>query len=280
MPALAKIGANVGPIITSAGLSGAIAGERFGIEMAGTDIDAVLADDSIAAAIVATQHNSHASIAAKLLGAGKDVFVEKPLAITAEQLAEVRAAYDGQVAAGKAPRLMLGYNRRFAPHVVKMKALLDKVIAPKSFIMTMNAGAIPADVWIQDPSVGGGRIIGEACHLIDLMRFLAGHPIVEIKAQKMGTNSAEFGHRRQSDHIAALCRWFTWRGALSRQWFGQLPQRTDRGFRGGSCAANRQFQKLARFWLARLYQNGWMETGQGQCPLHRSVLQRYPGRRT
>lgn len=82
--------------------------------------------------------------------------------------------------------LMVGFNRRFAPQVQKMKALLSGVREPKSFIMTMNAGAIPPDHWTQDRAIGGGRIIGEACHFIDLMRFLAGSPIVSVQARRMG----------------------------------------------------------------------------------------------
>jgi predicted dehydrogenase/threonine dehydrogenase-like Zn-dependent dehydrogenase len=191
IPALSKIGANVGPIITSAGLSGAITAEKFGVDQAGTDLDIIIQNPDILATVVATQHNSHASLTAQLIAAGKDVFVEKPLAIDRDQLQQVRAAYDAQLAMGHSPRLMVGYNRRFSPHIKKMKALLDQVHAPKSFIMTMNAGAIPANVWIQDRNVGGGRIIGEACHLIDLMRFLAGSEITEIQAMKMGDNSSE-----------------------------------------------------------------------------------------
>jgi predicted dehydrogenase/threonine dehydrogenase-like Zn-dependent dehydrogenase len=190
-PALAKAGANIGPIITSAGLSGAITAEKLGVAEAGTDLNVVLENPAIAAAVVATQHNSHASLTAQLIDAGKDVFVEKPLAIDREQLQLVRDAVDGQIAKGKTPRLMVGYNRRFSPHIKKMKALIDQVQAPKSFIMTMNAGAIPANVWIQDRNLGGGRIIGEACHLIDLMRFLAGAAIADVQAMKMGDNNAE-----------------------------------------------------------------------------------------
>src|SRR5690606_35683376 len=137
---------------------------------AGTDINTVLSDPSLPAAAVVTQHNSHASLTASLLRAGKHVFVEKPLAITRDQLDDVKAAYQQALDDGGAPRLMVGYNRRFSPYIVKMKSLLDVVEAPKSFIMTMNAGAIPPDVWIQQADVGGGRIIGEACHYIDLMR--------------------------------------------------------------------------------------------------------------
>jgi predicted dehydrogenase len=81
---------------------------------------------------------------------------------------------------------MVGFNRRFAPQVVKMKALLETVAEPKSFVMTVNAGEIPADHWTQDPEVGGGRIIGEACHFIDLLRHLAGAPIVRHHAVALG----------------------------------------------------------------------------------------------
>ena len=84
---------------------------------------------------------------------------------------------------------MVGFNRRFAPQVQKMKELLQSVKEPKSFIMTMNAGAIPANHWTQDNAVGGGRIVGEACHFIDLMRFLAGSPIVSVQARRMGDSS-------------------------------------------------------------------------------------------
>ena len=81
---------------------------------------------------------------------------------------------------------MVGFNRRFAPQVQKMKELLESVKEPKSFIMTMNAGAIPSNHWTQDNAVGGGRIVGEACHFIDLMRFFAGTPIVSVQARRMG----------------------------------------------------------------------------------------------
>ncbi len=191
IPALSKINANLGPVVTSSGLNGTIAGERNNVPESSTDINAILQNDDISGAVVATQHNSHAALTSQLLHAGKDVFVEKPLAITHQQLANVREAYATAWTTGAGPRLMVGYNRRFSPHITVMKKLLDRVQAPKTFVMTMNAGAIPPDVWIQDIDVGGGRIIGEACHYIDLMRFLAGDKIVEVKAQKMGQNDSE-----------------------------------------------------------------------------------------
>lgn len=133
--------------------------------------------------MVATQHNLHAKQALAGLEAGKHVFVEKPLALTLPELDELEAAY--AKAEGKL-HLMVGFNRRFAPLVQQMKQLLSTSKQPKSFIMTMNAGEIPADHWTQDPTIGGGRIIGEACHYIDLMRFLAGSEITGFTATKMG----------------------------------------------------------------------------------------------
>jgi predicted dehydrogenase len=120
------------------------------------------------------------------LAAGKHVFVEKPLAITLEELAEVEEAYQIASTKGKTAHLMVGFNRRFSPQIQKMKMLLGSVKEPKSFIMTMNAGAIPPNHWTQDVAVGGGRIIGEACHYIDLMRFLAGSKIVSVQCRRMG----------------------------------------------------------------------------------------------
>ncbi len=121
--------------------------------------------------------------------AGKHVFVEKPLCLTLEELAEIEVAYSPLLKRrSNPPLLMVGFNRRFAPQVLKMKALLDSVREPMSMIMTVNAGSIPADHWTQDPAVGGGRIIGEACHFIDLLRFLAGAPIADHDAVYLGSD--------------------------------------------------------------------------------------------
>ncbi|MDF4653006.1 Gfo/Idh/MocA family oxidoreductase, partial [Vibrio parahaemolyticus] len=135
---------------------------------------------------IVTRHNSHAHFVSEALNAGKNVFVEKPLAVTLEELAEVEATYYSKSSTASAPKLMVGFNRRFSPQVQKMKELLSSVKEPKSFMMTMNAGAIPADHWTQDNEVGGGRIIGEACHFIDLMRYLADSEIVSVQCRRMG----------------------------------------------------------------------------------------------
>jgi predicted dehydrogenase/threonine dehydrogenase-like Zn-dependent dehydrogenase len=175
IPAFKKAGARLRSIATSGGASGAHAGRKFGFEEATTDTASVIRDPATTVVVVATPHDSHVSLAVQALAAGKHVFVEKPLAITEDGLAEVAAAF--QAADQNRPLLMVGFNRRFAPHVVKAKQLLAGVSEPKVLIMTVNAGAIPRDHWTQDPARGGGRVVGEGCHFVDLLRYLAGAPI-------------------------------------------------------------------------------------------------------
>ncbi|TMP79137.1 bi-domain-containing oxidoreductase [Pseudoalteromonas sp. S983] len=192
IPAFKEAGAQFHSISTSGGINGVIHGEKAGFSEATTDTQNMIENPSINTIAIVTRHNSHAYFVKQALKAGKNVFVEKPLAITHEELADVKAAYDEAVKTEKAPKLMVGFNRRFSPQIQKMKELLSLIKEPKSFIMTMNAGSIPADHWTQDNSVGGGRIIGEACHFIDLMRYLADSEIVGVQARRMGdTDSVE-----------------------------------------------------------------------------------------
>ena len=149
-------------------------------------------DDKVNTIAIVTRHNSHSYFVNEALKANKNVFVEKPLAISLQELAEVKSVYEQAQKSEKPPKLMVGFNRRFSPQIQKMKALLSQIKEPKSFIMTMNAGNIPSDHWTQDNEVGGGRIVGEACHFIDLMRYLAGCEIVSVQARRMGdTNAVE-----------------------------------------------------------------------------------------
>ncbi len=186
IPAFKAANAQLHSIATSGGVNGVVHGKKAGFTQALSDVDRMLSDNLLNTVVIATRHNSHASLVCKALQAGKHVFVEKPLAISLEELAEVETAYHTAAMLGKRLHLMVGFNRRFAPQVQKMKALLAPVKEPKVFVMTMNAGAIPANHWTQDHSVGGGRIIGEACHFIDLMRHLAGCEIVSLDARRMG----------------------------------------------------------------------------------------------
>ncbi|MED5512031.1 MAG: bi-domain-containing oxidoreductase, partial [Pseudomonadota bacterium] len=186
IPAFKEAGAQFHSIATSGGINGVIHGEKAGFSEATTDTQAMIDNPSINTIAIVTRHNSHAYFVQEALKAGKNVFVEKPLAITHEELADVKAAYGDAVKTDKAPKLMVGFNRRFSPQVQKMKQLLEPIKEPKSFIMTMNAGSIPSDHWTQDINAGGGRIIGEACHFIDLMRYLAGCEIVSVQARRVG----------------------------------------------------------------------------------------------
>lgn len=190
IPAFKSAGAQLHTIVTSTGISGVIHGRPAGFAVASTDVDGLLGNDAVNTVVIVTRHNTHAGLVARSLAAGKHVFVEKPLALTLEELSQVEAAYRVAVTEGRPRQLMVGFNRRFAPQVVKMKQLLQTVKEPKSFVMTMNAGAIPAEHWTQDIAVGGGRIIGEACHLIDLMRFLADSEVVSVQARRMGEHPA------------------------------------------------------------------------------------------
>lgn len=164
-------GATLDTIVSASGVSATHHGRKFGFGRASSDAAAALADPDIDLVCIATRHDSHARFTAAALEAGKHVFVEKPLCLTQEELERI-----ADVAAGKV--LTVGFNRRFAPMVVRMKKLLDGAAEPKAFVMTVNAGGIPATHWTQDPDVGGGRLVGEACHFIDLLRHLAGSPVI------------------------------------------------------------------------------------------------------
>ena len=184
IPAFSKTASNLVSISSSTGATGTYAAKKFKFAQSTTDTEALIKSDDTNTLAIVTRHNSHAKWIVEALKHGKHVFVEKPLAINFEQLEEIKQAYV-EHAIPNGLQLMVGFNRRFAPQIVKMKSLLNASSGPKSFIMTVNAGAIPADHWTQDMAVGGGRIIGEGCHFIDLLRFLAGSPSTGVRAMKM-----------------------------------------------------------------------------------------------
>jgi predicted dehydrogenase/threonine dehydrogenase-like Zn-dependent dehydrogenase len=175
IPAFKEAGAHLRCVASSAGVSGVHAGRKYGFDETTTDTNRLFTDAATRAVVITTQHDSHARFVLQALEGGKHVFVEKPLCLTLAELNDIESA---QLATGGRYMVMVGFNRRYAPQVQKMKQLLGGVTGPKAFIMTVNAGAIPADHWTQDPEAGGGRIIGEACHFIDLLRFLAASPII------------------------------------------------------------------------------------------------------
>ena len=189
IPAFKDAGARLRTVASSGGVSGVHAGRKFGFEATTTDTDGVFADRDVNAIIVSTRHDSHAAMVCQALRAGKHVFVEKPIALKTDELRQIEAARAG--CGDRPPVVMVGFNRRFAPQVARLKSLLAGAKGPKSFIMTVNAGAIPAEHWTQDRDVGGGRIVGEGCHFIDLLRFLAGERIASVRAHAMEAASGD-----------------------------------------------------------------------------------------
>jgi predicted dehydrogenase/threonine dehydrogenase-like Zn-dependent dehydrogenase len=185
LPCLRKTGVRLKTIASLGGLNGMHAGRKFGFENTTTDLDSIINDPEINTVFITTRHDNHADLVCRVLKSGKHVFVEKPLALNPKQLRQIIEVYEATGRQNVPLILLAGFNRRFSPQVIKMKSLLETVKEPKSMIMTVNAGAIPAKHWVQDPQIGGGRIIGEGCHFIDLLRFLAGFPIQTIQATQI-----------------------------------------------------------------------------------------------
>jgi predicted dehydrogenase len=186
-PALTRAGADLKVICASGGVSTAHAARKFGFARATSETAAVIDADDVDLVVIATRHDSHAALAARALQNGKAVFVEKPLALSLEEVAAVSQAH----AAATAPFLMVGFNRRFAPTTVALKKATVAAGAPSAIIMTVNAGMIPPSHWTQDRTAGGGRIIGEGCHFIDLARFLAGAAITRMEAMALGAQPGD-----------------------------------------------------------------------------------------
>jgi predicted dehydrogenase/threonine dehydrogenase-like Zn-dependent dehydrogenase len=194
-PAMRAAGFDLRTLASAGGTSAAVAGRRFGFRRATTDNDAVLNDADVDTLFVLTRHSSHARLALAGLQAGKHVFVEKPLALTESDLDQLeRAARSG-------PGLLtVGFNRRFAPLTQKLAAALRGRRGPAALIITVNAGALPPDHWTHDPEVGGGRILGEACHFIDLARAIVAAPIAGAEA--LPAHTADGGVVEDVAHIS------------------------------------------------------------------------------
>lgn len=173
VPAFVEAGATLRTVASSGGTSSVHLGRMLGFQRATTDADEALHEPGTQLVVVSTRHDSHADYVVRALRAGKHVFVEKPLALTRDDVARI-----GEAARGAPGQLvMVGFNRRFSPLIAKMRDLLATVPGPRAFTMTINAGAIPTTHWTQDRATGGGRLVGEGCHFIDLLRHLAGAPI-------------------------------------------------------------------------------------------------------
>lgn len=186
IPSLKKAGAVVKYIASAGGLNAKILAKKVGAECATSDYKEILNDKEVDLVIITTRHNLHAKMVLETLNAGKSVFVEKPLCLNKEELEAIAEAYRN---AGENVTLTVGFNRRFSPLALKLKQQVGD--GPKNIVATMNAGFIPAEMWVHDLEIGGGRIIGEACHFIDLCSYIAGSRITAVCMNAMGVSPEE-----------------------------------------------------------------------------------------
>jgi len=184
LPSLKKIKVNIKYIASAKGLSGVLAAKKFGIQKATTDFKEILNDLEVDAVIIATRHDLHASQVIQALQANKHVFVEKPLALNYEELVQIETAWQQTD-----KTLMVGFNRRFSPFIQQAQQVLGADKSGMNVVVTINAGFIPLDSWVQDLSIGGGRIIGEACHLVDLISALTESQVVSVVMNASGKSA-------------------------------------------------------------------------------------------
>jgi predicted dehydrogenase/NADPH:quinone reductase-like Zn-dependent oxidoreductase len=188
LPALKEVQAGIPlrVVVSRQGHQAFLAAERFGAARASTNEDDAFDDPAVAGVIIITRHDEHARLTIRALTKGKFPWVEKPLALTLEELAQIEAA---------APqgRLMVGFNRRFAPAATKLRAATVDKKGPRRFAAVINAGALDRGHWALDPAKGGGRIVGEACHFVDLARFLVGSPILSVRCTRRDLDGQDGG---------------------------------------------------------------------------------------
>ena len=176
MPIFKKTGIKLETIISSGGINSSYYGKKAGFTYASSNLDDIWKNNFINTVAIATRHDTHAQFVLSAIKSKKNIFVEKPLAIQLSDVDKIENSMSDEI------KLMVGFNRRFAKHSSVLKNLLKPLDTPKTIIMTVNAGHIPSSHWTQDKDIGGGRIIGEACHFIDLMRFYIGKPIKTYNA--------------------------------------------------------------------------------------------------
>ncbi len=216
LPTMTRLSAppEIAAVASAQGFSALLAAQSFGAERATTDAAEVLADPSVEAVFITTRHNAHAKQAMDALKAGKHVWVEKPLCLNLEELRQIEAVLSSRLldhASRKdqsldrvtkneelgipsaSPTLMVGFNRRFSPMAVALRKALVARPGAHRIIFTVNAGRLESDHWTLDPRVGGGRIVGEACHFVDLVRYLAGKPIKEVRCIRRDSDGQDGG---------------------------------------------------------------------------------------
>ncbi len=228
-------------VMTTNGANARSVAERFGFAYCATDPADILGDSDIGAVFIASRHDSHAEYVKACLDAGKHVFVEKPLCLTEEELDGIRELYMNRLSEeGPSPALMVGYNRRFSPFAEMMRKKIGP--GPMSMLYRINAGRIGADSWIQDPQWGGGRIVGEVCHFVDLLTFISGSLPETVYAAAMSSpeglnDTLNISLSYQDGSIGSICYYANGDKAL--------PKERLEVFAAGCAAVVEDFKKLS-----------------------------------
>jgi len=200
IPALkATSGTTLISVCASTGSHAKHAAGKFGFSDCTTDESGLISDPRINTVVIATRHHLHAKQVLDALGAGKHVFCEKPLCLSEDELSSIVRAY--RMLSIVRPKIMIGFNRRFAPMTARLKSFIAPISEPLSLHYRINAGYLPPDHWVNDREQGGGRILGEVCHFVDLLMFLAESPVVEVEARAVGDAG-----RYSGDNVLAALR--------------------------------------------------------------------------
>jgi len=189
LPSLKESGAQLKMIASSGGASSTQLAKKHGISQSTTDYKEILNDEDVDTVIITTRHGSHAKLVVESLNAGKNTFVEKPLALNPDELDQIIEAYNNPQQKTNSQTLTVGFNRRFSPHLIKVKQSMGDGAGAVNIIANMNAGFIPKDHWVHDLESGGGRIIGEACHLMDVCVYLSESSITSVCMNGMGKST-------------------------------------------------------------------------------------------
>jgi polar amino acid transport system substrate-binding protein len=198
IPGVKSYGASLTGVVTSRGITSKNAADKFGFSFCSSDASDILGNKEINTVFIVTPHSSHAGLVIRALESGKNIFVEKPLAINDDQL---EAVINAKKRYGMP--LMVGFNRRFAPLTQRIRQEFEKVTEPIVINIRVNAGMVPREHWIQDPQTGAGRIIGEACHFIDLMQYLVNSEPVSVFAESIDTANTSI---MPNDNFSAIIK--------------------------------------------------------------------------
>jgi predicted dehydrogenase/threonine dehydrogenase-like Zn-dependent dehydrogenase len=242
LPAIKPIeGVNFTGVCTANGSHARHVANKFGFRYCATDEEKLLSDATVNTVVVATRHHLHAAQVMASLKAGKHVFCEKPLCLSEDELAEIALVYSAEHARQNV-LLMVGFNRRFAPMAVKMKAFLQEINEPLALHYRVNAGYIPRDHWLNDPEQGGGRIRGEICHFVDFLTFLAAAPVIEVQTRSL----ANLGQYSGDNVVISLQFANSSQGTISYFSNGDKSYSKERVevFGGGSVTVLEDFRRL------------------------------------